>query len=110
MKTAPKQPFLLGFASASVKGLALPAFVMASLLVGAPHAQAERDREFLTVDGTKYCFGFDGAVSFAWPGGGGELQPGQSHNNGPEMDRWKYDREVWWKGYATNNKKGERQN
>ena len=106
MKTALNQNIFLGFASASVKGLALPTFVMASLLVGAPHAQAERDRKFLTVDGTKYCFGFDGAVSFAWPGGSGGLQPGESHSNGNEMPHWKYDQEVWWKEYGTNNKGG----
>lgn len=108
MNRAPKQPFLLGFASASVKGLALPTFVMASLLVGAPHAQAERNREFITVDGKRYCFGFDGAVSFDWPGGGGGLQPGERHNNGNEMPRWKYDQEVWWKEYGTDKKGGEK--
>lgn len=82
MKIALNQKIFLGFASASGKGLALSTFVMASLLVGAQHAQAERDREFVKVDGTNYCFGFDRDVDFYWPGkggGGSGLSPGEVH-------------------------------
>ena len=88
----------------------MPTFVMASLLVGVPYAQAERDREFIAVDGTRYCFGFDGAVSFTWPGGDGSpgLQLGETHQSGIEMGRWKYEQEVWWKEYGANKKGGSK--
>ena len=74
---------------------------MATLLVGVPHAQAERDREFVEVDGKKYCFGFDRNVDFYWPGpgsgqGGKGLKPGEIHKNGYEMGQWPYDDQAWW--------------
>ena len=109
MKTALNQKIFLGFASASGKGLALSTFVMASLLVCAQHAQAERDREFVEVDGKKYCFGFDRNVDFYWPGpgsgqGGKGLKPGETHKNGYEMGQWPYDDQAWWAGYTQINK------
>lgn len=97
-------------AGASSKGITLSAFVLASLLVGGQHARAELDSEFVKVDGTKYCVGFDNDVKFIWPGkGGGKgngLFPGEKKSDDDEyaMGKWQYDDQDWWNGYTEANK------